>query len=99
MSDKKYDFLDQVHEQIKAIEAKEMISHELNHHINSERKRLVQSGIEEEEAERVAIKQMGSPVQLGQRLNKLHRPKTDWWLISLLVVTVGLSFLPLCFGI
>ncbi|PFG13507.1 FtsW/RodA/SpoVE family cell cycle protein [Bacillus sp. es.036] len=97
MSDKKYDFLDQVQEQIKAIEAKEMISHELNHHINSEKKRLVQTGVEEEEAERVAIKQMGSPVQLGQRLNKLHRPKTDWWLISLLVVTIGLSFLPLMF--
>ncbi|MYL63519.1 hypothetical protein GLW07_09155 [Bacillus hwajinpoensis] len=97
MSDKKYDFLDQVKEQIKAIEAKEMISHELNHHINNEKKRLFLTGIEKEEAERIAIKQMGSPVQLGQRLNKLHRPKTDWWLISLLVVTIGLSFLPLMF--
>ncbi len=38
---------------------------------------------------------MGSPIKLGQQLNKLHRPKVDWILVILLITIFGLGFLPL----
>ena len=52
-------------------------------------------GLSEEIAEDKAVEQMGSPVKLGQELNKLHKPKVDWFLISLLVIAMGLGFLPI----
>jgi cell division protein FtsW (lipid II flippase) len=97
MSNLKKDFLSQVNDQIRASEVKEKISRELNYHLESEKQRLVQRGMNDVEAEERAIKQMGSPVQLGQHFNKIHRPKLDWWLIGLLLITFGFSFLPLLF--
>lgn len=38
---------------------------------------------------------MGSPIKLGRELNKLHKPKVDWFLIILLVAAMGLGFLPI----
>ena len=35
---------------------------------------------------------MGSPSKLGQELNKLHKPKVDWFLLILLVAAMGLGF-------
>ncbi len=51
-------------------------------------------GLSEEVAEDKAVEQMGSPIKLGQELNKLHKPKVDWFLIGLLVAAMGLGFLP-----
>ncbi len=51
-------------------------------------------GLSEEVAEDKAVEQMGSPSKLGRELNKLHKPKVDWFLIGLLVVAMGLGFLP-----
>ena len=53
----------------------------------------------EEVAENKAVEQMGSPIKLGQELNKLHKLKVDWFLIGLLVAAMGLGFLPvIAFG-
>jgi cell division protein FtsW (lipid II flippase) len=51
-------------------------------------------GLSEEVAEDKAVEQMGSPSKLGRELNKLHKPKVDWFLIGLLVAAMGLGFLP-----
>ena len=56
-------------------------------------------GLSEEVAENKAVEQMGSPIKLGQELNKLHKLKVDWFLIGLLVAAMGLGFLPvIAFG-
>ena len=36
-------------------------------------------GLSEEVAEDKAVEQMGSPVKLGEELNKLYKPKVDWF--------------------
>ena len=51
-------------------------------------------GLSEEVAEDKAVEQMGSPIKLGRELNKLHKPKVDWFLLILLVVD-GARFLPI----
>lgn len=55
----------------------------------------MEKGLPEGEAEEKAVEQMGSPTILGIQMNKLHRPKVDWWLVILLTTALGLSFLPM----
>lgn len=81
--------------QIRSKEAKNYVANELNYHVKEAKKVWIDKGLPESEAEDKAIEQMGSPIKLGIQMNKLHRPKVDWWLILLLVVSMGLSFLPM----
>ncbi|ELK47084.1 FtsW/RodA/SpoVE family cell cycle protein [Halobacillus sp. ACCC02827] len=88
------DFLHQVKGHIKNKEARELVGEELARHLETERERLVKEGIPHDHAEQQAVEQMGNPVSLGMDLNKLHRPKTDWWMVLLLGIAITLSFLP-----
>ena len=97
MHKKSQSFLGEVRDQIKSKEAKEFVAAELDHHINEAKNKWMEKGIDEAAAEEKAVVQMGSPVTLGQQLNKLHRPKVDWLMVMLLVTTMGLGFLPILF--
>ncbi|MDQ0177790.1 FtsW/RodA/SpoVE family cell cycle protein [Bacillus chungangensis] len=88
-------FLNTIQSSIRSKEAKQFVSLELNYHIDETVKGLIEEGSTREEAEKQAIKQMGDPIKLGIKLNKLHRPKIDWSLLALFVVTIGIGFLPL----
>lgn len=66
---------------------------ELDFHLKQAKNMWVEKGLSEEVAEDKAVEQMGSPIKLGQELNKLHKPKVDWFLIGLLVAAMGLGFL------
>ncbi|MFB6465512.1 FtsW/RodA/SpoVE family cell cycle protein [Cytobacillus sp. Hz8] len=88
-------FLNEVMTYIQSKEAKKLIASELEFHLQNAKASWIKKGLDEEEAERKAVEQMGSPIQLGLELNKLHRPKIDWWIISLLVISMGFGFLPI----
>jgi rod shape determining protein RodA len=88
-------FLSEVTNHIRSKEAKKFVASELEYHLNEVKKEWVGKGLSEKEAEEKAVSQMGSPSKLGHELNKLHKPRIDWWLISLLAITMALSFLPL----
>ncbi|MBV7506746.1 FtsW/RodA/SpoVE family cell cycle protein [Bacillus sp. sid0103] len=92
---KKHVFLHEVLSQIKSKEAKKYVADELSYHLKEAKNEWIEKGLLETEAEEKAIKQMGSPVILGQQLNKLHRPKVDWILVILLLTIFGLGFLPM----
>ena len=87
-------FLTEVTNHIKSKEAKDLVATELNFHLKQAKNMWMDKGLSEEVAEDKAVEQMGSPVKLGQELNKLHKPKVDWFLIGLLVAAMGLGFLP-----
>ncbi|HDR7663094.1 FtsW/RodA/SpoVE family cell cycle protein [Bacillus wiedmannii] len=92
-------FLKEVTNHIKSKEAKDLVATELNFHLKQAKNMWIEKGLSEEVAEDKAVEQMGSPVKLGQELNKLHKPKVDWFLLILLVAAMGLGFLPvLAFG-
>ncbi|MFP7298766.1 FtsW/RodA/SpoVE family cell cycle protein [Neobacillus niacini] len=80
---------------MKSKEAKTYVARELNYHIKEAKKTWMEKGLTEGEAEEKAVEQMGSPTKLGIQMNKLHRPKVDWWLLTLLAAVLGLSFLPM----
>ncbi len=88
-------FLSEVMNHIRSKEAKKIVASELEFHLNEVKKEWIGKGMSETEAEEKAVSQMGSPSKLGHEMNKLHKPKVDWLLIGLLVITMGLSFLPL----
>lgn len=88
-------FLSEVTNHIRSKEAKKFVASELEFHLNEVKKEWTGKGLSETEAEEKAVSQMGSPSKLGHELNKLHKPRIDWWLISLLALTMTLSFLPL----
>ena len=65
-------FLGEVRDQIKSKEAKEFVAAELDHHIKEAKNKWMEKGVDEAAAEEKAVVQMGSPITLGQKLNKLH---------------------------
>jgi cell division protein FtsW (lipid II flippase) len=92
-------FLSEVTNHIKSKEAKSFVATELDFHLKQAKNTWIEKGLSEEVAENKAVEQMGSPIKLGQELNKLHKPKVDWFIISLLVIAMGLGFLPvIAFG-
>jgi cell division protein FtsW (lipid II flippase) len=94
-NNKKQIFINEVTDQIKSKEAKAYVARELSYHLKEAKTTWMEKGFSEGEAEEKAVEQMGSPTKLGIQMNKLHRPKVDWWLITLLVAALGLSFLPM----
>ncbi|HHT7064590.1 FtsW/RodA/SpoVE family cell cycle protein [Bacillus thuringiensis] len=94
MNQKGERFLKEVTNHIKSKEAKDLVATELDFHLKQTKNMWIEKGLSEEVAEDKAVEQMGSPIKLGQELNKLHKPKVDWFLIGLLVAAMGLGFLP-----
>lgn len=84
------EFLEKVCDEIKYKPIQKDISEELKNHIEEIKQEQFENGIEEKEAEKVAVKQMGEPIEIGKRLNKIHRPKLDWQL--LIIVLILLAF-------
>ncbi|MDD1370443.1 permease prefix domain 1-containing protein, partial [Bacillus sp. MHSD17] len=79
--------------------SKSFVATELDFHLKQAKNTWIEKGLSEEVAENKAVEQMGSPIKLGQELNKLHKPKVDWFLLILLVAAMGIGFLPvIAFG-
>ncbi|WP_241138914.1 FtsW/RodA/SpoVE family cell cycle protein [Bacillus mycoides] len=92
-------FVSEVTNHIKSKEAKSFVATELDFHLKQAKNMWMDKGLSEEIAEDKAVEQMGSPIKIGRELNKLHKPKVDWFLIILLVAAMGLGFLPvIAFG-
>ncbi|ANP80232.1 cell division protein FtsW [Bacillus sp. B25(2016b)] len=88
-------FVSEVTNHIKSKEAKSFVAIELDFHLKQAKNTWIEKGLSEEIAENKAVEQMGSPSKLGRELNKLHKPKVDWFLLILLVAAMGLGFLPI----
>ncbi len=82
------DFINTVLEQIKYKKVHSTIAEELNNHIFEQAQDYIADGMEEEEAFSKAVNQMGNPIEIGKRLHKTHKPKTEWSIIALLAVIV-----------
>lgn len=55
-----------------------VVEKELRAHIEDQRDAYLDSGMEEKEAMDLAVKQMGDPVEIGNALDRVHRPRMDW---------------------
>ncbi|NMH73503.1 FtsW/RodA/SpoVE family cell cycle protein [Bacillus sp. RO2] len=89
------EFLTKVISKVRSKEAHSMIRKELHHHLLELSKSFENRADSLKEAEEKAVQEMGNPFTIGEKLNKLHKPRMDWMLISLFIVIGAISFLPL----
>lgn len=86
----KYDeYMDSLLEQIENDNAKVLIYEEIENHIEEQKEAYMLDGVEEEKALAESVKQMGNPIEVGEKLNKIHRPEMPK---SILWMTIGLIF-------
>ncbi|MGM7636924.1 FtsW/RodA/SpoVE family cell cycle protein [Bacillus sp. Hm123] len=91
----KASFFQELKSHIRSKEAQQYVALELDQHIESTTRTLMNQGVSREEAEKEAVEQMGDPMKLGVEMNKLHKPKVEWGLVAFFVIAAGLGFLPL----
>lgn len=87
------DFLEKVCNQIRYKPMREDIQEELRLHIQEIKEEHINYGITEKEAEERAVANMGDAVEIGKKLDKIHRPKFDWILFLLVAILIGFGFL------
>lgn len=80
-------YLDTVAEQIRWKRARPVVVAELERHLEDQRDAFAGDGFEDAEA--LAVKEMGDPVAVGTELDRVHRPKPQWGIIAL-TIAIGL---------
>ena len=83
-------YLDTVSDQIRWKRARTVAVRELEAHLEDQRQEFQAEGHSPEEAERLAVEEMGDPVAVGTDLDRLHRPKSQWKMLCLLAAALGL---------
>ncbi len=68
-----------------------VVEAELAAHIQDQKEAYLAEGLEEAEAEAMAIRQMGDPVETGSALDRVHRPKMDWKTVGLILLLAVLG--------
>ncbi len=87
------EYMETLKEQIQNKRARVLVEEEIRGHIEEQEKEYLAEGMEEEEAKREAVRQMGDPVETGCALNRIHRPAFPWKLFALAVFLTGASML------
>lgn len=77
-------------EQIRCQKAHPYIKEEIQGHIEAQMEDNMAAGMSREEAEKAAVADMGSPVEAGIALDRIHKPKMNWGLVCLMAV-IGLA--------
>ena len=73
-------------EQIRCKKAQPYIREEICGHLEEQIEDNMAVGMSRVDAEKAAVEDMGSPVEVGIALDRIHRPKMNWVLISLMAV-------------
>lgn len=81
-------YVEAVLRQVRWKKAHFAISRELEAHLCDTRDCLLSAGYEEDEAVKEAIRQTGSPVEIGVQLDSVHRPRPYWPAIILTLTLV-----------
>ena len=73
-------------EQLRWRRARPLVLRELGRHLEDQRDAFVQEGHSPEEAERLAVEEMGDPEIVGAELDALHRPRPQWGPLTMIVL-------------
>ena len=78
------EYLEALLGQIRCKKAWPMIEEEMRGHILEQAEENQRQGMDEEEAMKAAVKDMGDPVEAGVSLDRVHRPKMAWGVMALM---------------
>lgn len=80
------EYLESLTEQIRNKHARQLVLEEITAHIEDQKEACLLDGKTEAEAEELAVKEMGDPIETGSKLDRIHRPKTDLWMLGTMAV-------------
>lgn len=83
-SKKKY--IELVTEQMRCRKARDMVAKELADHIEDQAEVYEGFGLSHDEAEKRAVEQMGDPVDVGTKMDRIHRPRVDRRMIGYIAI-------------
>lgn len=78
-------------EQIRCKKAHPYIKEEIEGHIEEQIAENIRHGMAKEDAEKAAVEDMGSPVEVGISLDRIHKPQIAWGIIGLVAVISVMS--------
>ena len=70
--------------QMRCCAMRPVVGKELEAHMEDQKEAYLAEGMPPEEAERLAVVQMGDPVEAGMELDRVHRPRMDWKAVTLI---------------
>ena len=76
-------YIAQVCEQVRWKKAHDVVSEELLAHIEDQTEAYREEGYTEDEAEYLAVEQMGDPVLAGSQFDKVYKPRMEWNVLCL----------------
>lgn len=76
-------YLKTVQEQIRWKRARPVLALELEQHLADQTEAFQAEGQDKDTAVRLALEDMGDPVELGAELDRVHRPRPQWGLLGL----------------
>ena len=76
-------YIAQVCEQVRWKKAHDVVSEELLAHIEDQAEVYREEGYTEDEAEYLAVEQMGDPVLAGSQFDKVYKPRMEWNVLCL----------------
>ena len=80
-------------EQIRWKKAHNIIAEEIENHLCDQRDVYISQGEDEKSATQKAILQMGDAVSIGMELDKIHKPKPQWTMITLTAMLMLIGML------
>lgn len=89
------EFLNTVCAGVRFQDAHQEIRREILSHIEEKVEELTARGLDERDAVKQALAQMGDASDLGKRLNEVHKPRTEWGLVLLVGALVGFGLIAL----
>lgn len=78
------EYLTLLTDQVRCKMARAGIQNEIQCHIEDQISCFEEEGIDSAEAEQLAVTEMGDPIAAGAELDRIHRPKMAWGVISLI---------------
>lgn len=86
-------FLDIICQQIKSKSIHKKIRKEYRDHLNDQAVAYMEKGISKKQALEIAIKEMGNPIEIGNNLNKVHKPLISYSTILIILMFIAVSSL------
>lgn len=80
------EYLKTLLEQIRCKKARPYVKKEFQDHIEDQIEANMQAGMDREQAEREAVRDMGDPVETGISLDSVHRPQVAWKLLGIIIL-------------
>lgn len=88
-------YIKEVCDQIKNKEVHPAITLELENHFAEKLEDYREAGYAEEEATRIAIAEMGDPVDVGRHLHQAHKPRMEWGIVSIMGILIAIGLVTL----